>query len=235
MKLSILIPSSDQVVSLERILKQLPKGHEIIVAGKPEQQALVEQYGAKWVPGSTMRGLDFNQAAKHATGDVYALLHQNTIHIPKQLFNDIKKTMQSDTYIGGAVNVVFDSSHWLMTIVTWMSNNYRMRLRNIPYIDQTIFVRADVFKELNGFKAMPIFEDTDFSVRLRKQGKLAFLDGPVKTSAHRFVRNGVLFHTMRNQIVKIMYTLGVPLPTIKTFYEWTTRTFVINPTPARHQ
>jgi len=223
MNLSVLLPHSDQVVNVERLLELLSSFdvHEIIFAGKTGQRETVEAAGATFVQGTSMRGSDFNAAARVATGDVFVLLHQNTVDIPSTLFDDIKHAMRDPSVIGGAVNVAFDNQHWMMRLVAWLSNNYRMRLRKLPYIDQTIFVRADVYRHMGGFKDIPIFEDTDFSARLRRQGSLVFLDGSVVTSAHRFEKNGLVFHTLRNQLLKAMYTIGISPFFLKRFYEWT--------------
>lgn len=222
MKLSALIPSTDQVINLEHVTKLAKKAgaDEIIVATRSEFRKSAKKLGVRVVPGGRMRGQDYNTAAHVARGDVLVLLHQNTVSIPRKLFSDIKAIMDDSAIIGGGVNIAFDNPHWLLNAVAFLSNNYRMRLRKVIYADQTLFMRKSVFLKLKGFKAMPIFEDTDFSARLRKQGKLVFLKGPVVTSAYRFVKNGVFFHTLRNQLLKLFYLLGIPPKVLKRIYEW---------------
>lgn len=209
MKLSVLIPTTDQVIKLKRLRKELKRRKgvdEVIVSS-----------------GGNTRGQNYNAAARAASGDVLVLLHQNTIKLPKNAFTRIKKVMKDPSVVGGGINTKFDHKSNLLRLIAWLSNNYRMRLRKIIYADQTIFVRESVFQKLKGFKRMPIFEDTDFSARLKKQGKLVFLKGPVVTSAHRFVKNGVLFHTLRNQLLKLLYHFSVQPKALKRIYEFRLR------------
>jgi len=222
MKLSVLIPSSDQVIKMTHLILQAKKSgaDEIIVAIKPEHDAITKKYKVRTVLGGKSRGADYNAAARVATGDVLVLLHQNTIRLPKGLFRNIKKVMSNNVVIGGGVNIAFDFAHWMLSLNAFISNYYRMRLKKIIYCDQTIFVRKMAFKKMKGFKQILIFEDTDFSKRLRKQGKLVFLKGPVLTSAHRFIKNGIFFHTFRNQLLKLLYIIGVNPKILKQIYEF---------------
>jgi len=203
MKASVLIPSFDQVIEMNRLVKEAKKlrADEIII-GK----------------GKT-RGLQYNNAAKKAKGDILILLHQNSIKFPKNLVKNIKRVMKDPEVVGGGVNMKFDKPGWLLSWVAFTSNYFRMRCRWIPYCDQTIFVRKSIFKELKGFKNMSIFEDTEFSLRLREKGKMAFLKGPVITSSHRFLKKGVLLHTLRCQLLKVCYHCGMSQKRMKRMYE----------------
>ena len=72
---------------------------------------------------------------------------------------------------------------------------------------------------MGGIKTIPIFEDADFSRRLNKRGKLKFLKGPVVTCAHRYLKSGIGFHSVRNQILKILYAIGFNAHTLKDYYK----------------
>jgi len=52
-----------------------------------------------------------------------------------------------------------------------------------PYGDQGILVRRSVFEQLRGFKEMPLMEDLDLLLRLRKAGRIALIKLPITTSA----------------------------------------------------
>lgn len=225
MKISALIPSTDQVVKIENVVRLAKKSgvDEIIVAAKPGQEKKLKKLGVKVAKSRGMRGLDYNAAAKKATGDVFLLMHQNTVQLPRQLLSQIKKVLLDPSVVGGAVNIKFDHHSAMLSFVAFMSNYYRMRLRKIAYADQTIFVRKNIFRKMKGFKAMLIFEDTDFSERLNKQGRLVFLRGPVVTSSHRFVKAGVVTQTLRNQTLKLMYHLRISPKTMKKIYEFRLR------------
>ena len=216
MKISALIPSTDQVIKMERLVKLVKKAgaDEVIVASKPGQKFK----GVKVVRGGSTRGEDYNRAARVGKGEIFALIHQNTLAMPKRCFSEMKEAMRNEQVVGGGVNIKFDNPHWFLKLVAFLSNNYRMRFRKVIYCDQTIFIRKSTYRKMRGFKKMPIFEDTDFSVRLRKQGKLVFLKGPVVTSAHRFVKSGVMLHTVRNQLLKLFYNLGFSPRILRKIY-----------------
>lgn len=221
MKLSALIPSTDRAVKLRRVIGIAKRAgaDEIIVSARPGLRTAAQQLGVTVVRSGKNRAQDYNAAARAAHGDILVFIHQNTRHFPRTLFSDMKRALHDPDTVGGGINIAFDHSSPLLAVVAFLSNYYRMRLRRVPYCDQTIFVRRSVFEKMVGFRNMPVFEDTDFARRLRKKGRLAFLKGPVVTSAHRFLRDGIIRQIVRNQLLKLLYHLGVPPKALKRIYE----------------
>jgi len=85
----------------------------------------------------------------------------------------------------------------------------RTHLTRIPYGDQAIFIRREVFDRLNGFKEIPIMEDVDLMWRIKKAGdKIYIIPEKVTTSPRRWEREGILYCTLRNWIIVILYLLG---------------------------
>ena len=71
-----------------------------------------------------------------------------------------------------------------------------------------MFVRASVFRQMGGYKALRLMEDLDFSQRLRRIGPSVLIRVPVLTSGRRFLAHGpwrtfffivwlLLLHTLR--------------------------------------
>ncbi len=79
----------------------------------------------------------------------------------------------------------------------------------MPYGDQAIFLKADLFREMGGFTDLPIMEDFEFMRRVRKHGSISIVPEPVVTSARRWRESGVCWTTAVNQFVIIGYYLGV--------------------------
>jgi hypothetical protein len=77
------------------------------------------------------------------------------------------------------------------------------------YGDQSIFVRHDNFRTLQGFAQIPLMEDIEFSRRLRAAGKIAVLDPPVQSSARRHLRKGAWRTSIQNGLFIVLYNLGV--------------------------
>ena len=209
MKITALISSNDQIISLNELIKKVKQTgvDEIIVATNNKLKI-------KTVPKQKNRAADYNAAAKKATGDILVLIHQNTTKFPDDFKQQIINTIKNNN--AGAFNIKFNHKHPVLSYVAFMSNNYRMRLRKIPYFDQTIFVKRDIFQQIGGVPEIPIFEDTEFS---KKLSKLQFSKSIIETSAHRFTNNGILFHTLRNQYVKLLHFAKIDSETIRRIYQ----------------
>jgi GT2 family glycosyltransferase len=57
----------------------------------------------------------------------------------------------------------------------------RYRLTRNYYGDQGIFVRADVFRALGGYRDLALMEDLDFSQRLQRRGRSVLVRAPLVT------------------------------------------------------
>src|SRR5450759_4332542 len=69
--------------------------------------------------------------------------------------------------------------------------NWRCRLFRLPYGDQAIFVRRDLFLALGGF-APRHPEDLDLVLRLRRLTRVRVLSPPVSSSGRRWLKHGNL-------------------------------------------
>jgi hypothetical protein len=95
---------------------------------------------------------------------------------------------------------------------------FRSRLLQMPYGDQALFFRSSDFYAQNGFKQMSIVEDYELVARMRKTGRIGLASQPVKTSARRWIKRGILRTTIINQMCVIAYRLGFSDQTIARLY-----------------
>jgi hypothetical protein len=77
-----------------------------------------------------------------------------------------------------------------LRFIAWGAN-WRSRLFHLPYGDQAIFVRRDLFLALGGF-AHGHPEDLDLVLRLRRLTRLRLLTPPVSSSGRRWLKHGNL-------------------------------------------
>ena len=77
-----------------------------------------------------------------------------------------------------------------LRFITWGAN-WRGRLFRLPYGDQAIFVRRDLFLALGGF-AHRHPEDLDLVLRLRRLTRVRLLTPPVSSSGRRWLKHGNL-------------------------------------------
>jgi hypothetical protein len=110
--------------------------------------------------------------------------------------------------IGGSFRFALDSDAWQARI--WERGvALRVRLFGLPYGDQGLFVRADVFARMGGFRALPLMEDVDLITRLKRQGRIRHLNEQLHTSARRWEREGWWRRSRRNLGLLALYYVGV--------------------------
>jgi hypothetical protein len=72
---------------------------------------------------------------------------------------------------------------------------------------------------LGGYADVPFLEDVKLVQALRRQGKLACLPQTVHTSARRWRQEGVLYTTVRNNVLMVFYFCGVAPATLQRWYQ----------------
>jgi len=88
----------------------------------------------------------------------------------------------------------------------------------MPCGDQALFFRSADFYEQNGYKQMAVMEDYELVARIRKTGSIGLARQPVKTSARRWIKKGILRTTLVNQLCVIGYRLGFSDRTLARLY-----------------
>jgi rSAM/selenodomain-associated transferase 2 len=109
---------------------------------------------------------------------------------------------------GGWFAFALDDAAWQARMIE-RGVNYRVALFRLPYGDQGLFVRRDVFTAMGGFRDLPLMEDVDFVRRLRRRGRLAAVPLPLITSARRWRRDGWFRRSARNLVLVTLYFAGI--------------------------
>lgn len=128
-----------------------------------------------------------NVGASKAAGDVLFFLHADSFP-PLQALAAIRAVMQDPTIIGGAFEHRFKERVWSLRFISWINRRRYFLTRNY-YGDQGIFVRADIFRRLGGYRHS-FMEDLDFSQRLKQLGRTKVIPLPLITSGRRFIAWG---------------------------------------------
>jgi hypothetical protein len=74
-----------------------------------------------------------------------------------------------------------------------------------------------MFERLGGFAATPLFEDLEFSRRLRRSGDIRILPAAVQVSGRRFIARPIYYACLMN-VLPLVYRLGVPPVALARFY-----------------
>ncbi|MFQ5598904.1 MAG: TIGR04283 family arsenosugar biosynthesis glycosyltransferase, partial [Nitrospiria bacterium] len=153
------------------------------------------------------RGMQMNEGAKKATGDILLFLHADS-KLPLDALKNIREVLKQTEFVGGAFRLKIDSPHLFLGFISWIANLRSVYL-NLPYGDQGYFVRRKVFELLKGYGDMPLMEDVDFFRRLKKMGRVSLLRGAMLTSARRWDQHGVYRTSFRNLLILFFYFIGI--------------------------
>jgi hypothetical protein len=221
--ISIILPTLNELQHncLEEILKELSfvRNAQIIVVDGGScdgTQELVQKFKI-----DVIECLESNRAQRlycgieKSVGDILLLHHPRSLvkATSIQKLEDISHT----TNIWGGFIHKFDENSMVFRFISWYSNTIRAR-RGIVYLDHCIFVQKKMLKKIT-FPRTDIFEDTLLSEKLRKISSPIILPFESVTSTVRFRKNGIWQQIILNQIMKLLFLIGINTTKLNTMYE----------------
>ncbi len=226
-KISIIIPVLNEAATIQETLTKLQEAKNIeaiVVDGgsRDETVAIAKRCGVskvapvKVISTAAGRARQMNAGAGIATGDILLFLHADTL-LPSNFETSVRQALQNAGTVAGAFELQIDAQLQGLRIVEKMVN-WRSRFLSMPYGDQAIFLRTAVFHEIGGFPDLPIMEDFELMLKLRRQGQIAIVSAPALTSGRRWQKLGVMKTTLINQLIIAGYFLGVPPAQLVRWY-----------------
>lgn len=220
--ISIIIPVYNEALVIHKIMDNLEQFKtlcEIIFvdggSSDGTNRIIHEKYRLEYSPKKG-RSHQMNYGVSLSKGDVLLFLHADSF-LPSDALAQIHKTI-CQGYKVGCFKIRFNSRNILMKICGFMSN-LRVRLRNIAFGDQGIFINRDYFYKLGGFAELPLMEDYQLSMDIKADGeKIALANTEIETSERRFVENGRLKTMARMQKFQYMYRRGKDIEMIANLY-----------------
>ena len=212
MLISIIIPVYQDADALARALDVTDfSGAEVIVATATGDSSLNALRAARpdliWVSAPQGRARQMNAGAAIARGEWLVFLHADT-HLPAA-WRDAIDRARADTRVGlGCFRFALDSPAAAARVIE-LGVRLRVRLFGLPYGDQALFVRREVFAELGGYSDWPIMEDVDLVRRLRARGRLFRASERAVTSARRWEEDGWVKRTARHLRLILRYFAGI--------------------------
>ena len=211
---TIVIPILHDTAALTSLLPTLPVDPSVqlvVVDGGAEYgtawDALRARHPAvEWIRASRGRGVQMNTGATCARGRWLVFLHADT-RLGAGWLDFLRSLDDRPSIVGGSFRFALDSSaRW----ARWIERGVRLRVRlfDLAYGDQALFVRRDAFEALDGYKELPLMEDVDFIRRLPRQGRLEHADVPALTSARRWERDGWLRRSVENVTLLLLFLAG---------------------------
>lgn len=219
--ISAIIPVLNEAIALPATLasvQQCPAVEIIVVDGGSTDAtvAIATAAGVRVLHSSDGRAAQMNAGAAIAQGEILLFLHGDTL-LPPDYAPLIQAALASPAVVGGAFKLAIAGKTPSLALVAWGVNR-RSQWLGLPYGDQGLFVRAAVFRQMEGFPALPIMEDFVFVQSLKRQGQIAIAPAAVLTSNRRWQKLGVLQTTLINQIMIMGYYLGVPPQRLAQWY-----------------
>lgn len=207
---SVIIAALDEEPSIVAAIEsaRAAGAAEIIVADGGSRDAtvrLASSAGAKVIHCEPLRARQFNRGAEAATGELLIFLHADT-ELPPRAAEHVANALANGTAFGG-FRVSFVESLVRLKMAAFMIN-LRTSFTRCPWGDQAQFIRRSVFLAEGGFREIPIMEDYELAIRMRRRGRTKVLPVPVRTSGRRFLRKGVLRTAATNWRIIARYRMG---------------------------
>lgn len=219
---SIIIPVLNEEKNIEKTLSQFNKlkgDKEIIVVdggSKDNTKEIAERF-ARVISSEKGRANQMNKGAKQAHGDILWFVHSDSV-IKENSIEEIQLAID-EGYVGGGFSLKFYDYNTLFMKYISVTSNLRGKYLGLYFGDQGIFVKKEVFQSLGGFPKQEIMEDWEFSLAMKKTGKLKLINTKIGTSARRFKQGGQLKTHILMHKIKLLYLLGTPTDRLAKIYK----------------
>jgi rSAM/selenodomain-associated transferase 2 len=191
----------------------------IVVDGDPEQRTLKAIKDSDVIKSASPagRGVQMNHGARAATAGLLLFLHADTV-LPANALKTILNVCRDKGMAAGAFDLAIGATHPGFRIIE-KGATLRSRITRIPFGDQAVFFKSECFWALGGYKSIALMEDVDIMLRLKRKGyKIRFISDPVVTSARRWKKEGMIYTTLRNWMLQLLFYFGVSPEKLKEYY-----------------
>jgi rSAM/selenodomain-associated transferase 2 len=141
------------------------------------------------------RGSQMNAGARLARGEILVFLHADTRLGPAHV-ESLRAAGTDPGFTAGAFRLNLSPPLPALRLIAWGAN-WRSRLFGLPYGDQVLVLRRELFYNLGGFSQRRP-EDLDLVLRLRRYARLRLLTPPVASSGRRWLTQGYFRTTRRH-------------------------------------
>lgn len=216
--ISVIVPTLNEEAGIGDTLLALRYALEgMVMPGNPVKLEIIVSDGGstdrtrdvaaglahKVVESARGRGVQMNAGAGAASGDVFLFLHADC-HLPSGAYTRVCEALSDDAVSAGAFDLRIGHEGIWARVVEWVANR-RSRLTRVPYGDQGLFMRAVTFRAIGGYKPIPLMEDVEIALRLKKLGRIVFLKEQITASPRRWMKEGVVRATIRDWALMVAY------------------------------
>ncbi|MBI5434532.1 MAG: TIGR04283 family arsenosugar biosynthesis glycosyltransferase [Planctomycetes bacterium] len=214
--LGVAICALDEQRALPRLLERLKRGESddradaIVVADGGSRDRTVElarDAGARVLVCERGRGTQLAAAARQLETDVLVFLHADCVPAPGALAR-LREAFEEHELAVAAFAQRVEAPGLFYRLVE-RAANVRVRGFGLVYGDSGLVVRRELYEQVGGFRPLVLFEDVEFSRRLRRVARARLVaNAELVVSARRWQREGALRATLRNWMLMAAFLAG---------------------------
>ena len=212
--IGVVIPTLNEAEGLPGLLGDLHRVMvplDIVVAdggSADDTLAAASAAGARVVTAPRGRATQMNAGARAVAGCWLLFLHADSRLPPRArraLLTAVVDEPELDVAVFGfAIDLPPSGKRFIET-----GQRFRQALFGLPYGDQGLLVRRELFDEVGGFPELPLLEDVAALRALRRRARVHTLPAAIVTSGRRYLRDGVVRTWLRHTAIMLLYSLGV--------------------------
>jgi len=209
--IAVVIPVLGEAGELDALLAQLAAQRPaqiIVVSGNADVAvaAVCARRGCEHTQAAANRGAQLDAGARRASAPVLWFVHADA-KVPRDALAVIAAAVREGADSGCFRFAFQGPPAWYKRLLAKLVA-LRIRCGGMAYGDQGIFARRDVYFELGGFPAWPLFEEVQLVRRLRARGTFRVLPRSLAVATRRWERDGWLRRSLHNRWLALRFALG---------------------------
>ncbi len=208
----VVIPTLNEATYLPGILHDLAHlavPHEVVVAdggSRDDTLTVAREAGAQVVSAPRGRGLQLNAGAAGVESEWLCFLHAD-VRMPESARAALERTVAAAAAQAAVWRLRIDAGGFWPRFME-LGNALRDRIGGLPYGDQGLLVRRELFATVGGFPPFPIMEDVALIRALRRRVRIERLGASLGVSPRRWLREGPYRTWIRNSLLLSAYLAG---------------------------
>lgn len=219
--LAVILPALNEA---EQLRATMP----VVMAGLPDEVVVVDggsadetvdvarSFGATVVESARGRGRQMNVGARASAAGQLLFLHADTVP-PAGYRRIVNEILNRPEVSAGAFGFSIREPLRGRSLVQGLVSARCLLLR-MPFGDQGLFVRRELFEAIGGYADWPLLEDVEVLGRLKRHGRMRIATEAAATSGRRWLSRGVWSTLWLNTRILCGYYAGVPVERLARLY-----------------